>query len=560
MIPAARHHITRLQTAILKKYTARSLARWVAENTFYAGMPYSYVGHEYQEKILSDDSRVTNTQKCSQVGLSEANARRALAVVNVMSPYTLAYTLPTAKFAATFMQTRVQPMIDGSPYLKSAIHKTLDNNEVKRFGDSFIYVRGAASSNAPISIPCDHLVHDEVDFSDQETLGQYISRLTHSKWQRIDRISTPTLPNFGINKHFRESRRNYNFVKCCHCNHHFIPDYYKHVKLPYFDGDLREITKANIIRYDWAGAKLHCPNCRKVPDLSPQFREWVCENPDDNFEGVGYQVSPFDAPTIVTCPQLVVRSTEYDRIQDFVNFSLGLPMEDKEATLAREDFEGVFQLFDTFSSTTTVMGVDVGNTYHFTIASVDGFGALTVLHYERVPMSKAKEKYFEFKQRFHVMCTVIDSGPHAETVMSLQERDSSCYAAVYTKMRGLTTHNVVDKEEEEDNGEDFVRQVNVNRNRAFDAYMNLIRQGNYRAKACEEMSTVIDHHISMKRARIFDAESGEMSFSWQKSDGIDHYHHSGLYCYIASKIKGASRQHFVVPGGLAFKFQRKGSF
>ena len=71
---------------------------------------------------------------------------------------------------------------------------------------------------------------------------------------------------------------------------------------------------------------------------------------------------------------------------------------------------------------------------------------------------------------------------------------------------------------------------------------------------------MIDHHISMKRARIFDAESGEMSFSWQKSDGIDHYHHSGLYCYIASKIKGASRQHFVVPGGLAFKFQRRGSF
>ena len=404
------------------------------------------------------------------------------------------------------------------------------------------------------------LVHDEVDFSDQETLGQYISRLTHSKWQRIDRISTPTLPNFGINKHFRESRRFFSMVKCCHCNFWFVPDYYKHVRIPYFDGDLREITKSNIIRVDHANAKLHCPSCLGVPSLAPEYREWVCENPDDTYEAVGYQVSPFDAPTIVTVPQLVVRSTEYDRIQDFVNFSLGLPMEDKEATLTREDFEGVFANGDWNYDSTHVMGVDVGNVYHFTVAAIDGYGAMRAVHFERVHMSKAKEKYRELRRRFNVICTVIDSGPHAETVMSLQEEDKTCFAAVYTKMRGLVTHQTVDREEEEDEGQEFVRQVNINRNRAFDAYMNLIRTGNYTAKSSEEDQVVIDHHILMKRARIFDAETAEMSFSWQKSDGIDHFHHSGLYCFIAGKIKGVSRNHIILPPGLAFKFKRKGSF
>ena len=195
-----KNHMNRLRTAVLKKHSAASIAKWIEENTKYAGHPYSYVDHEYQEKILSDTSIDVNIRKCSQVGLSECSARMALALTNVISPYTVAYTLPTAHFAGTFAKTRIDPVLEGSDAMCEAIHKTSDNNEVKRFGDSFLFIRGAASSNAPISITCDHLIHYEVDFSEQEVLCQYVSRLTHSKWKRTTRLSTPTLPNFGIDR------------------------------------------------------------------------------------------------------------------------------------------------------------------------------------------------------------------------------------------------------------------------------------------------------------------------------------------------------------------------
>lgn len=556
MIPAAAHHVNRIETAVLQKYTARLTSKWVTDNTKIAGRPYSFKGHEYQERILNDESRVTNTQKPSQVGMSEATARKALARVNIMPAYTLAYTLPTAKFAATFAQTRIQPIIDGSEMLKDAIHKTTDNNEVKRFGDSFFWLRGAASSNAPISIPCDHLVHDEVDFSDQETLGQYISRLTHSSFKNIDRLSTPTLPGYGINKHFQQSRRHYNMVKCCHCNHHFTPDYYKHVKIPGFTRDLAEINKQTLTYIRVDEAQVICPRCGKAPSLLPEHREWVCENPTENYEAVGHQITPFDAPLIVTCKDLVTRSTEYERIQDFVNFGLGLPMEDKEATLSAEDFVGVFVLAQA-SGGFRVMGVDVGNTYHFVVGDVDAYGHIHLLHLERVPMGKAKERYRALRRQFQVVCTVIDSGPHAETVMALQTEDPTCYAAVYTKVQGLVTHKVLDKEGEEDEGKEFVRQVNINRNRSFDAYMQFIRDGHLSGSMCDEQQTFIDHHTSMKRARIFDNDTGEMSFSWQKTDGIDHFHHAAQYCYIASKMKGMGRALIVLPIGRAFKMKLK---
>jgi hypothetical protein len=169
-------HVERVRTAVLKSHTAASIAKWIVEKTTHAFMNYSYHNHEFQERILSDTSRETNVRKCSQIGVSEVSVRKALALVNILNPYTVAYTLPTAKFAGTFVKTRIDPVIEGSKTMMSNVHSTNNNSDVKQFGASFLYIRGAASSNAPISIPCDHLIHDEYDFSDQEVLGQYISR------------------------------------------------------------------------------------------------------------------------------------------------------------------------------------------------------------------------------------------------------------------------------------------------------------------------------------------------------------------------------------------------
>lgn len=547
MLDVVEEHIQRLRTAVLKRHTAASIAGWIAENTYYAGQPYSYVDHEFQERIMSDTSRDVAVKKCSQVGMSEVSARMSLALVNVLRPYTVAYTLPTAHFAGTFAKTRIDPVIEGSPTMKANIHKTNDNNEVKQFGDSFLYIRGAASSNAPISIPVDHLVHDEVDFSDQEVLGQYRSRLTHSKWRRTTRISTPTLPGFGIDKAFQESRRFFNFCKCEHCNFQFIPDYYDHVKIPGYTGDLTAITKSVLRKVRFQEAVLRCPSCDKVPSLQPKHREWVCENPDEGFIGAGYQITPFDAPNIVQVPYLVEASTSYDRIQDFVNFNLGLSADDKEATLSREDFKDVFVHEEAPGSVQYVMGVDVGNVYHFCIAAIDAWDEMFVVHTEIVPMGKARERYHELRKQYRVVCTVIDSMPHAETVMALQSQDPNLYASVYMRNKSVLTHSVVEKVEEKDTGKAFVRQVNINRSRALDGYMEYIRERHLKIKATENEEAIIKHHMSMKRVKTYDSESGEMTFSWQKTDGEDHFHHTFLYCWIAGKIRGVGKSLIILP-------------
>lgn len=540
-------HLARIKTAVLTRYTASQIALWLTRNTTYAMQPFDYKDHEFQERILSDQSQELAVRKCSQVGLSETSARKALGLVNVLQPYTVIYTLPTAKFANTFMKTRIDPVIKGSKAMEGNVHRTNDNAEMKQFGDSFLYMKGAASSNAPISIPADHLIHDEVDFCDQEVLSQYTSRLTHSKWKKVDRFSTPTLPGFGVDKAFKESRRHFLFCRCNHCNHWFVPSYYDHVRIPGFTGDLRAINKSTLAKIRWQEGYLVCPACDKQPSLQVEHREWVCENPDEAHVGAGYQVSPFDAPNIIAVKDLIKASTAYDRIQDFINFNLGLPAEDREATLTREDFDGVFQIVEIGLGMAYVMGVDVGNVYHFCVAGITPFGDMLVVHTEQVPMGQARERYHALRARWRVICTVIDSAPHAETVMALQEVDPNCYAAVYMKSKSLLTHNVKERDKDADKGQEFQRQVDINRNRAFDAYMEFLRSDRLNCLASDEAEVIIQHHMSMKRTKVFDSESGEMTYAWQKTDGMDHYHHAFLYCWVAGRIKGVGRSLVQLP-------------
>lgn len=535
-------HVERLKASTLNKFTMASIPDWIEKHTFIDGENYSYKDHEYQKAILSDTSREIVVRKCSQVGLSETSARMALALCAVTRGYTVAYTLPTAGFASTFMKTRIDPIIQGSPHLKELLQGELDNTEVKKIGDSFLYLRGAASSNAPISIPCSHLIHDELDFSDPEVISQYQSRLTHSKYKRKTKLSTPTLPDRAIDFEFQRSRRKFNHVKCSCCGHWFVPDYFEHVKVPGFTGDLRELNKANLHRFAYADAHMECPRCGGRPSLLPEFREWVCENPNDNYVASGFQVSPFDAPNIITPGFLVEASTQYKRYVDFINFGLGLPTLDQDATLTLDELSScIGSELDEFSGA-TVMGVDMGMICHVVVGRVRWDGSIRIVHIEKVPASQIRERYGELRRQWAPRITCMDAFPYTETTMSLQTTDPSLYGAVYTRSRGLDLFRVLDREEDRDEGKRDLRQININRDKAFDALMDFIRSGQLSKRACELDGEWQTQLTDMRRIKDWDSQTKELVFKWVKSEqGEDHFHHATLYMFIASMVLGIGR-------------------
>ena len=541
------NHMQRIRAGVSQAVALDELSRWIAENTYINNKLYSYEGHEYQKFILDSTAQEDVVRKCSQMGVTELAIRKAVAMCGMIKNFTTIYTLPTASFAAMISKTRVSTVIRESPYLSDLVDET-DNVEVKQFKNgSYLHLKGSASGNAPISTPCDQLIQDELSFSDPLIISQYQSRLTHSPWKKKFKLSTPTLPGKGIDLEFTNSNRYFNFCRCQHCNHHFIPDYFRDVKIPGFSGQLESITRPMLHTLRYKEAFVACPKCGKQPDLSPIYREWVCENPDENHIARGVQVSPFDAPKIITPGFLVESSTVYTSISEFVNFNLGLPFFSKEAVLAPEEVQALFTN-EIYVGGTHVIGIDLGKTCNVVVASVRYDGSMQVVHREKVPLMQLRDRYKELRLKYRVRVSVIDSLPYTDTVMSLQAMDKNLYASVYVQTKGTELFTTKKMDEDEDKGKAQMRQINVSRDRTFDALMEFFRSGSFSVlrQSGEEDLEYIKHCTDMQRVKDWDDKAQEIRFRWVKSDsgagggGQDHYWFATSYAYLASKIIGAA--------------------
>lgn len=531
------HHLQRLRAQTVDEYKRTDLMKWLCDNTTIGGLPFSTKDHEYQERIGSDDAREIVVRKCSQVGISELSIRIALGLAAIMRNYHTIYTFPTATFSAKYVKTRVDPVIQGSSFLRAATSggEAVDSSEVKKIGDNYVYFNGAATGNAAISVAADNLIHDELDFSDQVIISQYTSRLTHSRHKNRLVLSTPTVPDGPIDKEFRLSRRHWNICKCNHCSHYFVPDYYEHVKVPGFDDSLEKLTKENLHKTRYKEAQLLCPKCGKVPSLQPQYRGWVCENPDDDFLANGYQVQPFDAPNLIALPSLIETSTKYERVVDFKNFSLGLPAEDSMSGMSREELERCLTDEGTGFSY-HVLGADMGLTCHVVIGGVDQSGKYHVVHMERVPVDQFRKRYVELCTQYRVTVKVIDTQPYVETVLNLQSHDSGLFGALFSSRRGIDLFDVKKREADDEMGVLSLRQVDISKGRVMDKLLDEIHEGNVLFKKSGEWEVFVRQMRSMKRTTAT-LRNGEFQSSWVKTDGNDHYHMALLYFWVAAQMR-----------------------
>jgi len=540
-------HLERLKATLTPTHTTKSVADWITAHTYLNGEPFSFKDHEYQHRILQSEAPLLVVQKCSQVGITELIIRRTLALMDIMRSFSVIYTMPTAGFAGTAVKTRFDPIIQSSPRLTSLIHTTTDNTEIKRFADNFLYIKGTYGNNQAISVPADMIVHDEFDFSDAQVMSNFQSRLKHSKYKWKALFSTPTVSDYGINAEFSATRRHYNFTCCEHCGHWFIPDYFKHVRIPDFKNDLTQITKENIHQTRWREAQLHCPKCDQVPSLQVEHRNWVCENPDENHEGEGFQVSPFDAPNVVTIPSLILSSTKYDRRTDFINFDLGLPATDAESSLQDQDIDRMFaNHLESVPTTACVIGVDMGVTCHLVVAKVGTNDSIHVIELSTSHYSDL-ERYLDLLvKQYRPASIVMDSQPYTETVYRLQQRHHNLYGSVYVQNKNLETYTIKDRESNAEKGLLDVRQLNVNRDYAFDVLMSQIRSGKVTAVQDEQQHRLRTHLKDMKRILV-DRSYGKV-FAWKKSkDGADHFHHALLYAMIAKELTQTTHTRLIVP-------------
>lgn len=551
----AQHHLTRLRTATTSRLGRKDLPYWLETNTFINGKPFSFKGHEYQKQILLDESPELAIRKCAQTGISEAAMRMALGLIMLMpQAFRIGYTFPSAGAALIYSKSRLSPIIRDSPALMAAISTNdLDSAEIKTFGSGKeLHFKGAAVGNAAISTTLDMLIHDELSFSDPEIIGDYWSRVLHSQYKWRVSLSTPTFVGDPIDVAFANSRRHWNFCKCQSCNHLFVPNYYENVVIPGWgrgEEDLDRVNANNLHMVRHQEAEFRCPKCDKKTSLEPEHRQWVCENPGENYLAAGYQVQPFDAPTIVTLSDLVIASTKYNSKSKFKQFSLGRPATEAENGLTDSDLEEIGVDLAQSPFNTHVMGIDLGVFSHFMVGGVTQDGTLIAVHYERVALKDFRKRYFGLCAEFRISTKVSDIQPYTDVLMQISEVDQRLFAARFVTRSGMEIYDLKQQDKDSFNAIEGVREISVNKNALFDKLLSLMRPGEgvaakFKLRKTMDWDMVKSHIMSMKRASA-QLRNGEFSSVWQKpADGKDHYFHAAGYLWLASQMRG------VYAGGL----------
>jgi hypothetical protein len=560
---SADDHLNRVITALKNTYSLATLGDWICKYTKLDGKPFSFVDHEFQLPILGDTAQTSIIIKPAQIGMSELAYRWAVAACCVEDNFTVIYTFPSAGDAEKNNKTRIDPMIAASPELQRLVNPNMNNSEVKQFGEnSFLFFKGTFSATQALSTPANAVVHDEFDKSDTTQASVYISRLQHKPHKLRKIFSTPTIENFGVSKEAETSNRYRHISSCSHCNHMFLPDYFKDVVVPGFNGTKEEIKKNNLHTLNWRQAHLVCPRCGKDPELHHTRQRFVCENSAESHEANTWYCSPFSAPNIISIPYLVQASTTFTRFSEFKNQTLGITGEEANESILATDIEAAIINTEIVDSTNHIMGSDMGILCHICIGRYGVDNEILIVHREVVHYTSFEVRVRELSKLYRVILHVMDSQPYTDLVTRVCNTNPHSWGAVFTTSKTTLAFTLDSQEKDPKEGKMAFKTVKVNRTIALDELLGIIKQSKLivKSQGKELDESYVTQLTSLKRVQRFDKHQ-ELSYMWEKTGKEnDHFHFATLYLYLGlqmrSTVGGTGSAGLKIPLVSSFRLQQ----
>lgn len=184
--------------------TLTTCSRW-AEHRIHTPPPYagnlSFKKFPWQVEILNAMDSFVTVQKAAQMGFSVAGLIKSLYMVDEKKTDVL-YVLPTQNLASDFAKARLDQMVMLSPQLKGMFIGS-NNVGLKTTADhSHIFIRGSIAESGLVSVPVGCAIVDEYDRCNPKAMSLVLERLAAHQSKHFFGLSTPTLPNFGINKQY----------------------------------------------------------------------------------------------------------------------------------------------------------------------------------------------------------------------------------------------------------------------------------------------------------------------------------------------------------------------
>ena len=484
---------------------------------------FVFHGHEYLADPLEDYHPNQVTMKGAQMGFTEKAVLKTLhGMIHKRFPLGVLHLFPTSDDVGDFSKTRFNSLIAENPEAIGRFVRDTDAVNIKKVRGSVLYLRGAKStkqieglvktSSKLKSVPVDRLVCDERDEMDQDMVDKAKERMSHSSVREYEELSTPSVPDFGIDRSYQASDQHLWMITCRRCQRETCME----VEFP---NCLERTTDGRVIRA--------CVYCHS--EIYPRDGNWRPQFLGRSVRGrrISQLNSLYINPADLLQTYEGLGQPGFISKQEFYNSKLARAYVEASNRLTRRDLERcITQDAMSFSHDgPCAMGVDVGTWLHVVIGLRPNEHSRRVIFLARV---KDWNEVHNLAMRFGVQVAVIDGEPERHKAREFQAAEPySVYLCDYQEgARGAPRWNIE------------TRDVVGNRTEVLDRTHTLITgETAARSRIFELpcMSSEVDQYIteSTNIVKVLVTEkSGDSRYTY-KTLGPDHYRHATVYFDLA---------------------------
>jgi hypothetical protein len=384
-----------------------------------------------------------------------------------------------------------------------------------------LYLRGARStgkiegikktSSRLKSVPVDRVVFDELDEIDPQMVDLALERLGHSMVKEEAYLSTPSVPDFGIDQMFLNSDQRVWMIRCQHCGGETC------LELE-FPNCLLELPDGRVIRA--------CKKCKS--EIFLKDGQWVAQYPSRSKDLVGWWISRLNSAYADLRKILrTFQNASSRNLAEFYNSTLAMAYISTENRLTVQDVYPCCgkEAMATNHRGPCAMGVDVGSLLNVVVGFRPKEKVLQVCYMARV---SSFNDVHDIAQRFNVKCAVIDLEPEMKKAREFQvaERYPVFLCDYQDSVKSGAQWN-------EENG-----MVKVNRTEICDTTHDLVTPSALILPVRgEEVEVFAKQVCNIAKVLQEDQETGSREYRYRKL-GEDHYRHSLNYLWLASTRVG----------------------
>lgn len=477
-------------------------------------------------------------KKAAQMGYSQVALDRAIYTIDIKGIDTL-YILPKKNpDAADFSKAKFDTMIELSPHLK-ALFSNVRNIGHKQAGTVNLFIRGARSRSGLKSISTGLKIYDE--FDEMPVKNIILAEERSSGYEAGDKqnikISTPTIPDFGIDAQFKQSTQESFIFRCPKCS--------KYTELVFPDcivlgsddlQDERGIRNSHLRCKECGGTLDHKskPEWLMLKEFGGSAHWCNTQNKQSYRRGFGvnqlysFMVEPWEIATLM----LKAEYSEDDEAELW-NSKMGLAHLTKDSVVTDAQIEACYAGYKQSDYIQPIgqlitMGVDVGKWIHY---HIDQWLIPKVLGPDlnilSTPRNLAHGKVASFEEldtlmrKYQVVRAVVDANPERRKAFEFANRFSGHVSLCFFN-RGINGKNMHINEN--------MMSVAVDRSSWLD-----LSQGRYKRKAImlpnDTTAEFREHTKTLARVPKKDPD-GNPTVKYV-SRGADHSAFARLYSEIA---------------------------